>query len=208
MESRLSSLPELGSGRLALVVLALGLAVVGCRPSSGPERAETPVAPVALPRPAAVTTTTPTAAAPRVEAGDLDRAEVVIGGVSFEAELAVDPSDRAKGLSGRASLKPMTGMLFVFESPTASSFWMKEMRFPLDFVWIGEDCAVVDITAEVPAPTPGTVLADLPRYSSLAPAAYNFEINAGEAKQVRAGSGRPCTDLRDASRCRKPLRVA
>ena len=191
MESRLSSLPELGSGRLALVVLALGLAVIGCRPSNGPERAETPVAPVALPRPAAVTTTTPTAAAPRVEAGDLDRAEVVIGGVSFEAELAVDPSDRAKGLSGRASLKPMTGMLFVFESPTASSFWMKEMRFPLDFVWIGEDCAVVDITAEVPAPTPGTVLADLPRYSSLAPAAYNFEINAGEAGKYGLAVGDP-----------------
>ena len=191
MESRLSSLPELGSGRLALVVLALGLAVIGCRPSNGPERAETPVAPVALPRPAAVTTTTPTAAAPRVEAGDLDRAEVVIGGVSFEAELAVDPSDRAKGLSGRASLKPMTGMLFVFESPTASSFWMKEMRFPLDFVWIGEDCAVVDITAEVPAPTPGTVLADLPRYSSSAPAAYNFEISAGEAKRYGLAVGDP-----------------
>ena len=191
MESRLSSLPEPSLGRLVLLLFALGLAVVGCTPSSGPEGAETPVAPVALPRPALVGTPAPTAAAPTVEAGDLDRAEVVIGGVSFEAELAVDPSDRAKGLSGRASLVPRTGMLFVFEGPVVSTFWMKEMRFPLDLVWIGEDCAVVDITANVPAPDQGTALVDLPRYSSSAPAAYNFEINAGEAKRYGLAVGDP-----------------
>ena len=191
MESRLSSLPEPGSGRLVLVLLALGLAVLGCSSSSGPERVETPVAPVALPRPAPVGTTAPTAAEPTVEAGDLDRAEVVIGGVSFKAELAVDPNDRVKGLSGRASLKPMTGMLFVFEGPTVSSFWMKEMRFPLDFVWIGPDCTIVDITEEVPAPAPGTALEDLPTSSSAAPAAYNFEINAGEAREYGLSVGDP-----------------
>ena len=190
MASRLSSLPE-GSGRLVLLLFALGLAVVGCRPSSGPESAETPVAPVALPKPALVGTPAPTAAAPTVEAGDLDRAEVVIGGVSFEAELAVDPADRAKGLSGRAGLTPKTGMLFVFEGPTVSSFWMKEMRFPLDFVWIGQDCTVVDITAQVPAPAPETALADLPRYSSASASAYNFEINAGEADSYGLAVGYP-----------------
>ena len=187
----MSSLPDPGSGRLVLVLLALGLAAVGCGLSNGPESAQTPVAPVALPRPAAVTTTTPTAAAPTVEAGDLDRAEVVIGGVSFEAELAIDPGDRAKGLSGRTGLAPRTGMLFVFEGPVVSTFWMKGMRFPLDFVWIGEDCTVVDITANVPAPDQGTAPADLPRYSPSAPAAYNFEINAGEAVSFALAVGDP-----------------
>jgi uncharacterized membrane protein (UPF0127 family) len=72
-------------------------------------------------------------------------------------------------------------MLFIFESRRASSFWMNEMRFSLDFVWISEGCVVVDITREVPHPQPNTATSALPTYSSSAPAAYNFEINGGEA---------------------------
>ena len=75
-------------------------------------------------------------------------------------------------------------MLFVFEGGQASAFWMKEMRFPLDFVWISQDCLVVDITPNVPAPRPQTPLSDLPTYTSRHPAAYNFEINAGEAAEL------------------------
>ena len=75
-------------------------------------------------------------------------------------------------------------MLFVFEGGQASAFWMKEMRFPLDFVWVSQDCLVVDITPSVPAPRPQTPLSELPTYTSRHPAAYNFEINAGEAAEL------------------------
>ena len=74
-----------------------------------------------------------------------------------------------------------SGMLFVFENGQASSFWMREMRFDLDFVWIGDGCEVVDIHARVPAPATGADVGDLPIYSSEPPARYNLEINAGEA---------------------------
>ena len=186
----MSSLPELAATRLALVLLAFCLAALGCSTASGPGQAESPATPVALPKPAATDIPAPTAA-PALDTDGLDKAEVVIGGVSFEAELAVDPAERAKGLSGRASLPPKTGMLFVFEEPVVSSFWMKDMRFPLDFVWIGEDCTVVDITVGVPTPTLGTALTDLPRYSPASPAAYNFEINAGEADKHGLEVGAP-----------------
>lgn len=73
------------------------------------------------------------------------------------------------------------GMLFVFDGGAASAFWMREMRFNLDFVWIGDGCEVVDIHADVPAPAAGTALGDLPLYSSDPPARYNLEINAGAA---------------------------
>ena len=99
----------------------------------------------------------------------------------FAAEIASTPSERAQGLSGRESLAPQSGMLFVFEGGRVSPFWMNEMRFSLDFVWISQDCLVADITHSVPAPNPQTSLSDLPTYSSERPAAYNFEINAGEA---------------------------
>ena len=74
-------------------------------------------------------------------------------------------------------------MLFIFETGVAPPFWMKEMRFALDLVWIGNDCKVVDITARVPIAAPGTPLSKLPSYASRDPAAYTFEINAGEAEK-------------------------
>jgi uncharacterized membrane protein (UPF0127 family) len=80
-------------------------------------------------------------------------------------------------------------MLFVFDSDVASAFWMKGMRFPLDFIWISRECTVSDVTAVVPAPGPDTPDSQLLTYRSAAPAAYNFEVNAGEAEQhgVRVG---------------------
>lgn len=44
--------------------------------------------------------------------------------------------DRERGLSGRNSLNKNEGMLFVFKSPDMYGFWMKDMKFSIDIVWI------------------------------------------------------------------------
>jgi uncharacterized protein len=106
---------------------------------------------------------------------------VTIGDASFAIELAVTLQQRAQGLSGRPSLAPGTGMLFIFGSESRHSFWMKDMRFPLDMVWISAEYAVVDITEDVPPPDPGQTTSDLPTYMPAEPAQYVLEINAGEA---------------------------
>ncbi len=54
------------------------------------------------------------------------------------------------------------------------------MRFPLDFVWIGEDCSVVDLTQDVPHLPPDAPVSDFELFTSASPAVYTFEINAGE----------------------------
>ena len=108
------------------------------------------------------------------------QATVTLGTVDFAAEVARTLAERAKGLSGRPGLRPGTGMLFVFDSGRASTFWMKGMLFPLDIVWIGVDCRIVDITLNVPPPAPTTVDSELSIYASNAPAAYTFEVAAGE----------------------------
>ena len=107
----------------------------------------------------------------------------MIGDAVFPAELAVTSPERTKGLSDRDGLEPGTGMLFIFEDREASSFWMRKMRFPLDFVWISEDCHVVEITSNVPFSKPDTPTSSLPSYRPSTAAAYNFEINAGEASE-------------------------
>jgi uncharacterized protein len=87
-------------------------------------------------------------------------------------------------LSGRPSLAPGTGMLFIFERENLYNFWMKDMRFALDMVWVSADCVVADVIQNVPPPEPGQAVADLPTYSPSEPVQYVLEINAGEAESA------------------------
>ena len=113
-----------------------------------------------------------------------DGPAVAVGNVVFEVEIADTPQLRSKGLSGRDGLADMSGMLFVFESGRTSNFWMKGMRFPIDFVWIGEECTVVDTHPNAQPPAAGTDDDQLTLYSSDSPAVYTLEINAGKVAEV------------------------
>lgn len=114
---------------------------------------------------------------------------VRVGGLEYPVELAVESEDRIRGLSGRASLDAETGMLFVFEQPDRFRFWMKEMQFSLDIVWISSECRVVDVSENVPFPDPSTPTNELPRYSPESLAQYVLEINGGEAVERGLGIG-------------------
>ena len=115
-----------------------------------------------------------------------DEASVRIGGgVTYAVDVAVKPEDRQQGLSGRETMAQDTGMLFVFEEEQPLTFWMKDMRFPLDIIWIDGQCRLIDVAAEVPTPLPNAENADIPRVQSPLPARYVLELNAGE--WARAG---------------------
>ncbi|MEI7765707.1 MAG: DUF192 domain-containing protein [bacterium] len=70
---------------------------------------------------------------------------VKIAGAIVKVDLALDIKDQGKGLSGRNSLLSDEGMLFIFSKPDKNYFWMKEMNFPIDMVWIGDDFKVIYI---------------------------------------------------------------
>ncbi len=72
-----------------------------------------------------------------------------IGEHEFRVEVAKDDAGRIRGLSGRESLAPGQGMLFIFDTAGNHGFWMKGMKFPLDIVWI-RDNRVVGITQNIP----------------------------------------------------------
>lgn len=100
---------------------------------------------------------------------------VTIGETVIPVELATTTAAREKGLSGRVSLAPDKGMLFVFEKAAIYRFWMPDMHFPLDMIWIDQG-RVVDISADVPI----TFDPRNPRfYSPRKPARYVLEVNAG-----------------------------
>ena len=50
-------------------------------------------------------------------------------------EIADDAAERAQGLMYRKSLPPDHGMLFVYQSPQPTSFWMKNTLIPLDILF-------------------------------------------------------------------------
>ena len=95
----------------------------------------------------------------------------------YAVDVADDAARRAQGLSGRPFMGADVGMLFVFEEEAVRNFWMKEMHFPLDIIWIDGECRLIDVAAEVPAPVGDGEIA---RVSSPGPARYVLEVNAGE----------------------------
>jgi len=61
---------------------------------------------------------------------------VIAERVTVTVELARSVHEKMRGLSGRPALKPGHGMLFVYEQAQPIGIWMKDMRFPLDILWI------------------------------------------------------------------------
>lgn len=70
---------------------------------------------------------------------------ISIGNQKIKVTIVDTPQTLERGLSGKASLAKGTGMLFVFEKPDRYGFWMKEMNFPIDIIWISLDKKIVDI---------------------------------------------------------------
>ena len=114
---------------------------------------------------------------------------VRVGDATFTVEVVATVAQRSQGLSGRPSLDQGTGMLFVFDGEGQYSFWMKEMRFPLDILWIDTQCTVADISFNVPTPEPGQTLPELARFSPSRPVQFVLEINAGGAEQTGIAGG-------------------
>jgi uncharacterized membrane protein (UPF0127 family) len=107
-------------------------------------------------------------------------------------ELAITPAEIQQGLSGRDPLPENHGMLFVFNHKEQYTFWMKEMKFPLDMLWI-EDNTVIDISKNVPIPVPDQTL---PLFSPKRPANRVLELNAGTADKLGIKEGDVVTYLK------------
>lgn len=66
-----------------------------------------------------------------------------------EILIARDQPARELGLGGRDSLASTTGMLFVFDEPSRQGFWMKDMKFPIDIIWLDENFRIITVAADV-----------------------------------------------------------
>ena len=106
-----------------------------------------------------------------------------IGDQTVRVTIADTPESRERGLSGRDGLASDEGMLFVFPNDEYHMFWMKDMLFSIDIVWLSRDKTVVDIAEDV---SPDTFPSS---FSPRALARYVLELPAGFVEEYTVQIG-------------------
>lgn len=100
---------------------------------------------------------------------------VQIGSTTIPVDLATTTADIRRGLSGRPKLDHNLGLLFIFSRPAIYQFWMPDMHFPIDIIWI-EGGRVVDVDENV---SPKFDPAKPVFYRPSKPITRVLEVNAG-----------------------------
>lgn len=112
---------------------------------------------------------------------DFKKKEITIGKKKMTAFLADTPRKMTVGLMFRKSIKQNECMLFIFPSDGPHPIWMRNMKFPLDIVWLDSKRRVVDFV-ESAKPSSGF---DFSGYRSKEPSRYVLELNAGFVRKNR-----------------------
>jgi len=109
------------------------------------------------------------------------KAEIVLGGQTLNVLVAKYPWQWEKGLGDRKALGKYDGMLFLFPKVEQHAMVMRDMRFPLDIVWLSRG-TVVDIAPNVPI-QPNVPEEELRVYMGRLPSNMVLELPAGKAKE-------------------------
>ena len=105
------------------------------------------------------------------ESGEFGRALIDIGIHRIDAELAITPEERSRGLMQRTFMASGKGMLFVFPSDGSQCMWMKNTLIPLSVAFIDAKGKILNIEDMEPE-TEDT-------HCARSPARYALEMNMG-----------------------------
>ena len=73
------------------------------------------------------------------------KAKVTVKDFELNADVPTTSELMSKGLAVKDQLKENEAMLFIFEESAKHSFWMKDMKFPIDIIWLDSARKVVHI---------------------------------------------------------------
>jgi hypothetical protein len=107
-----------------------------------------------------------------------------INGHIFSLYLAKTSEEQEIGLAKFNRIDKDQGMLFIFQKPDYYSFWMKNMQFPIDIIFINKN-KVVDIFQRVPIPKSDNP----PIYTTYEKADQVLEINSGLSNEYKIKVG-------------------
>ncbi|HPT27643.1 MAG TPA: DUF192 domain-containing protein [Bryobacteraceae bacterium] len=115
------------------------------------------------------------------------RAVTLPDGTKIRAELVTTQSDLMRGLKYRDSLDQDAGMLFAYGKPGFYRYWMHEVKFPIDMMWLDRDHRIVQLIHKVP-PCAGPA-ETCPVYGGDFEALFVLELNAGAAMKYNLKPG-------------------
>ncbi len=110
-----------------------------------------------------------------------------INGTEVRVLVAKSVYQQYKGLGKRDSIEPYGGMIFPFLLYGRHGIVMRDMRFPIDIIWI-KDGIVVDIAPQVPL-EPGVPDPELRIYRPRTDANTVLELMSGKAEQLGIAIG-------------------
>ncbi|MBI4049662.1 MAG: DUF192 domain-containing protein [Candidatus Doudnabacteria bacterium] len=113
--------------------------------------------------------------------------QVEIKNRKLDVAVSDDPQELRLGLSVVSEISESQGMLFVYDGPSRPNFWMKDMKFPIDIVWIRSN-RVADLSLYL-EPEPGKKDRELNLYAPSADVDMVLEVTAGwvTANNVQIG---------------------
>lgn len=116
---------------------------------------------------------------------------VTVGDTRIPVSIADTKEEREQGLSGTESLTEGSGKLFVFETPGKYGFWMKDMKYDLDLVWIDAAFRIVGVTKHATVQSYPEVF--YPEKQVL----FVLEVNSGESAPLKLVPGATLTIVKN-----------
>jgi len=96
-----------------------------------------------------------------------------VGSQVITVAIADNENKQEVGLGGLDSMPEDSGMLFSFSNSDYRDFWMKDMKFQLDIIWLDENAVITHISKNLSPDTYPKI------FSSPKPSLYVLEVNAG-----------------------------
>jgi uncharacterized membrane protein (UPF0127 family) len=114
------------------------------------------------------------------------RARIMINRRIFDAEVSDSGISKTFGLMFRNRIGSRKSMLFVFKNDAKHGFWMLNMRFCIDIIWIDKDMHVVDF---VRCAKPCTSVLSCKAHIPKRPSRYVLEVACGTVESLGITKG-------------------
>jgi uncharacterized protein len=114
------------------------------------------------------------------------KAKVTVKDFELNADVPTTSELMSKGLAVKNQLRENEAMLFIFEESAKHSFWMKDMKFPIDIIWLDSVGKVVHIERNL---QPCASVFICTSYSPSADSQYVLETVAGFAQRHNVNIG-------------------
>lgn len=119
---------------------------------------------------------------------DLRSREVRLpNGTKITAETMVLEMDMMRGMMFRDALARDRGMLFAHSKPGNYSYWMYQVKIPLDIIWMDSRHQIVEISANTPPCR--TKASECPSYGGKFTSQYVLELAGGMAGKYGLSEG-------------------